>query len=248
MATREFEATTRIPTRPLSYENKDLAVNKELMIDYKTGNLYVKGEDGTIYDVTNTVFQTIINNPDFTDSLEVTYTDPTTGKQVTTTIEAAVINLAAQIQANKKVIDAITGQSGSGGSVHIEIKPGDIIVDEDHMFITSTQLEEIAQKVSIKNVICTLTTSGWTGSEAPYKQTVTCTGATVDMARPIIDINHTDGETYENAMKAEDAWCNIYRATTGEDTITVYASSKPEVNISMVVELKVTGLSPSPEE
>ena len=148
---------------------------------------------------------------------------------------------------NKKVIDAITGQSGSSGSVHIEIKPGDIIVDEDHMFITSTQLEEISQKVSIKNVVCTLTTSGWTGSAAPYKQTVTCTGATANMARPIIDINHTDSETYENAMKAEDAWCNIYRATTGKDTITVYASSKPEVNISMVVELKITGLSASPD-
>lgn len=248
MATREFEATTRIPTRPLSYENKDLAVNKELMVDYKTGNIYVKGEDGTIFDITDTISQIIIENPDFKDNLKVTYNDPATGDEVTVTIEEAIINLATQIQANKKVIDAITGQGGSGGDVHIEIKPGDIIVDENHMFITKTQLDEITQKVSIKNVICTLTTGGWTGDEAPFKQTVACAGATADMIRPTIDINHTDGETYDNAMKAEDAWCNIYRATTGQDTITVYASSKPEVNISMVVELKLTGLSPAPED
>lgn len=244
MATREFEATTRIPTRPLSYANKEMAYNKELMVDYTTGNVYVKGEDGVIYDISQNISNIIIQNPSFSDALKVTYTN-FENQEVTVTINEAVIDLVEQIKKNKEVIDAITGQSSEPGSVTIQIKPGDIITDEDNQFISQTQLNEIEQKVTLQYVVCTLTVGGWIGSEAPYTQTVTCTGATADMNRPTIDINHTDGETYENAMKAEDAWCNVYRAVTGQDTITVYSSEKPEVDISMVVELKLTGLSDS---
>lgn len=246
MATREFEATTRVPTRPLSYENKEMAFNKELMVDYKTGNVYVKGEDGVIYDISENISNIIIQNPSFSDALKVTYTN-FEEEEVTVTINEAIIDLVTQIKKNKSVIDTITGQSPEPDpGITIQIKPGDIVTDEDHQFITQTQLDEIEQKVTLKYVTCTLTVEGWTGAEAPYTQTVTCTGATADMNRPTVDINHSDGESYENAMKAEDAWCNIYRAVTGQDNITVYASEKPEVEISMVVELKLTGLSDSP--
>lgn len=242
MATREFEATTRIPTRPLSYANKDMAYNKELMVDYTTGNVYVKGEDGTIYDISEHISNIIIENPTFTEALKVTYTD-FNDDEVTVTINEAIIDLVAQIKENTKVIDALTSGSGSGSGVTIQIKPGDIITDANHQFVTNTQLTEMSQKVTLKYVTCTLTTSGWSGSSAPYTQTVSCSGATASMNRPTIDINHTSSETYENAMKVEDAWCNIYRAVTGDGTITVYASEKPTVNISMVVELKLTGLT-----
>ena len=41
MAT-QFQATTRLPFRPLSYENVELAYNRELIADYTNGNLYLK--------------------------------------------------------------------------------------------------------------------------------------------------------------------------------------------------------------
>lgn len=264
MATREFEATTRIPTRPLSYANRDMAYNKELMIDYTNGNVYVKGEDGTIYDLSQTISNIIINGGGEGgggglkgDNIQVTVPDLDGEGDVTITIQASIIEIINKLKEHdttlkeheqtisemQDIVDAITGGSGSGTGDVIQIKPGDIIVDANHQFVTNQQLTEIADKIHLQYVTVTLTAAGWTGSKAPYSQTVACAGALTDMARPTIDINHTAGESYENAMAAEDAWANIYRAVTGDGTITVYASDKPTVNISMVVELKLEGLT-----
>jgi len=54
-----FTANTRLPTRPLSYEYKDIAYNKELMVDYTTGEIYIKGTDGTIYNITEKVSEAV---------------------------------------------------------------------------------------------------------------------------------------------------------------------------------------------
>lgn len=246
MAT-QFEAKTRLPFRPLSYEHVDMAFNRELIADYTNGNLYLKDDQGQIIDLTEKISQNIIESGDISKYLNVTYTG-FDGEEVTVTINAAVIDIVNKVKEQQKVIDAITGGGSSGGGdVTIQIKPGQIVTDENHMFITKTQLNEIANKVSIKDVECLLPSTGWIGSEAPYYQTVACTGALETMPRPTVDINHKSGETYENAMKAEDNWTYIYKATTGANTITVYASEKPEVDLNIIVQLKLPGLSPSPE-
>ena len=51
----QFNASARIPNRPLSYENRDLAYPKELLVDYKKGFIYVVTEEKEIIDVTNLV-------------------------------------------------------------------------------------------------------------------------------------------------------------------------------------------------
>ena len=244
MAT-QFVAKTRLPTRPLSYENKDLAYNRELIADYTTGNLYLKDDTGNIIDLSQKISQTIIESGQIAQYLNVTYTG-FDGEETTVTINAAVIDLVNKIKEQQEVISAITGGSSEPGSVTIQIQPGQIVVDENHQFVTNQQLNEIAQKVSITDVTCLLPATGWIGSAAPYYQTVACTGALETMPRPTIDINHTSSETYENAMTAEDNWCYIYRAVTGNNTITVYASEKPEVDLSFVVQLKLPGLSAGP--
>ena len=43
-----FEDRARIPVRPLSFENKDLALAKEIMVNYESGTIYIKKEDGEI--------------------------------------------------------------------------------------------------------------------------------------------------------------------------------------------------------
>lgn len=268
MPTRSFEATTRIPTRPLSYANKDMAYNKELMVDYTNGNIYVKDENGTIHDITQAVVNIIKEDPDIDlgGNIEITIPNPDGEGDVNVTITAAISDLVNKIKEQQQkidsmettieglgdlatdvdkiqsAIDAITGGEGSGTGTVIQIKPGDIITDETHQFVTNTQLTEIKSKISLKYVTVTLSSAGWTGSAAPYTQTVTCTGATADMARPTIDIDHSS-ENYDTAMDSEDAWCSIYRAVTGADQITFYASEKPTVNLSVVVEMKLTGLT-----
>ena len=248
MATR-FKATTRLPFRPLSYENVDLAYNRELIADYTNGNLYLKDDQGQIVDLSEKISQTIIESGQISEYLNVTYIG-FDGEQTTVQINAAIIDLVNKIKEQQKVIDAITGEDSGGGgtSVNIQIKPGQIVVDENHQFVTNQQLNELAQKVSIKDVQCLLPATGWIGSAAPYYQTVACQGALETMPRPTIDINHTSSESYENAMTAEDNWCYIYRAVTGANTITVYASEKPEVDLSFIVQLKLPGLSGGPSD
>ena len=240
MAT-QFEAKTRLPFRPLSYENVDLAYNRELIADYTTGNLYLKDDNGDIIDLSEKISQTIIQSGQIAQYLNVTYTG-FDGQEKTVTLNASVIDIVNKVKEQQEVINEITGGSSSG-SVTIQIKPGQIVVDENHRFVTDTQLNEIAQKVPIKEVICTVPKIGWVGSEAPYTQTVACQGALAEMPRPTIDINHTSSETYENAMTADDNWCYIYRATTGANTLTLYASEKPEVDLSVFVQMKLPGLS-----
>lgn len=240
MAT-QFEAKTRLPFRPLSYENVDLAYNRELIADYTTGNLYLKDDNGDIIDLSEKISQTIIESGQIAQYLNVTYTG-FDGQEKTVTINAAVIDIVNKIKQQQDAIDAITG--GSGGN--IQIKPGQIVTDSNHRFVTDTQLNEIAQKVSIKEVICTVPKIGWIGSSAPYSQTVACQGALAEMPRPTIDINHTSSESYENAMTADDNWCYIYRAVTGANTLTLYASEKPEVDLSVFVQMKLPGLSAGP--
>lgn len=248
MAT-QFKATTRLPFRPLSYENVELAYNRELIADYTTGNLYLKDDQGQIIDLSQKISQVIIESGQIAEYLNVTYIG-FDGEETTVQINAAIIDLVNKIKEQQQVIDAITGQDepGGGTTVNIQIKPGQIVVDENHQFVTNQQLNELAQKVSITDVQCLLPAIGWVGSEAPYYQTVACQGALETMPRPTIDINHTSGETYENAMTAEDNWCYIYRAVTGANTITVYASEKPEVDLSFVVQLKLPGLSAGPSD
>ena len=248
MAT-QFKATTRLPFRPLSYENVELAYNRELIADYTTGNLYLKDDQGQIIDLSQKISQVIIESGQIAEYLNVTYIG-FDGEETTVQINAAIIDLVNKIKEQQQVIDAITGQDepGGGTTVNIQIKPGQIVVDENHQFVTNQQLNELAQKVSIKDVQCLLPATGWIGSAAPYYQTVACQGALETMPRPTIDINHTSGETYENAMTAEDNWCYIYRAVTGANTITVYASEKPEVDLSFVVQLKLPGLSAGPSD
>lgn len=243
MAT-QFKATTRLPFRPLSYENVELAYNRELIADYTTGNLYLKDDQGQIIDLSQKISQVIIESGQIAEYLNVTYTG-FDGEETTVQINAAIIDLVNKIKEQQQVIDAITGQDepGGGTTVNIQIKPGQIVVDENHQFVTNQQLNELAQKVSIKDVQCLLPATGWIGSAAPYYQTVACQGALETMPRPTIDINHTSSESYENAMTAEDNWCYIYRAVTGANTITVYASEKPEVDLSFIVQLKLPGLS-----
>lgn len=51
----ELQATARVMCRPLSYDNKSIAVPKELLVDYKTGNVYVCKADGTFMDISESI-------------------------------------------------------------------------------------------------------------------------------------------------------------------------------------------------
>jgi len=89
----------------------------------------------------------------------------------------------------------------------------------------------VDSKTSIFNV--TLDTS-WSGSAAPYSKSVTVTGI-LETDTPIIDVVMSG--TYATDKARQEAWAYIYRAVTGNNSITFYASEKPSVNLP--VQIKV---------
>lgn len=244
----EFQAMSRIPFRPLSYENVDLAFDKELIADYEKGNLYLKDAHGNIIDLTKSIAQLLTQDQTFVENLTVNVIGPD-GKEIEVRIDEHLAEITKQITDMQKVVDAITGKDGADGAdgeIKVIIKPGQIIQDTNHQFINSTQFTELTNKVSIDDVIITIPASGWSGA-GPYTQTVACVGAKTNMPRPTLDINHTDSETFDNAKKADEEWTKIYRAKTGENTLTIYATEKPSVDLSAVVQLKITGLTANTE-
>lgn len=74
----------------------------------------------------------------------------------------------------------------------------------------------------------------WTGSAAPYSQTVTVSGVTADDT-PIIDIVMSG--TYSTDVARQEAWSYVYRAVTDNDSITFYASDIPTVELPIQIKV-----------
>lgn len=72
----------------------------------------------------------------------------------------------------------------------------------------------------------------WLGDIAPYSIAVTINGVTSDDS-PEIDLKPSSD--YEVASKQVDAWGAVYRAVSGTNSITFYATEKPEVQIPIQV-------------
>ena len=72
--------------------------------------------------------------------------------------------------------------------------------------------------------------AGWTGDSAPYTNIVTVPGLLED-DDPSVDIIPSD--TFETAEAEIEAYAAIYRMATAVNTLTVYATEKPTVDINI---------------
>ena len=73
----------------------------------------------------------------------------------------------------------------------------------------------------------------WTGSAAPYTQTITVSGMSAN-DNPIVDV--VPSSTYETAQAQIADYAKIYKITTALNSITVYATEKTETTI--LIQLK----------
>lgn len=72
----------------------------------------------------------------------------------------------------------------------------------------------------------------WSGSSAPYTKTVSVNGI-LSTDTPIIDVVMSG--TYSTDAARTEAWGYIYRAVTGANSITFYATDKPTVNLPIQI-------------
>ncbi len=119
-----FEAKARIPTRPLSIASSELAVRKELLVDYDKAEIWVCKTDGTLVNVTNSVIDTIKNNPQVIKDIVITLSD---GSKYT--IENSIIEAFNRIT-NLRIL------LGWTNNTTLRIPAGFIVQDSTHRFIT----------------------------------------------------------------------------------------------------------------
>ena len=72
----------------------------------------------------------------------------------------------------------------------------------------------------------------WSGTSAPYTKTVSVSGI-LSTDTPIIDVVMSG--TYSTDEARTEAWGYIYRAVTGADSITFYATDKPTVDLPIQI-------------
>lgn len=79
---------------------------------------------------------------------------------------------------------------------------------------------------SVTEFTGTLTVAGWVGDEAPYTQSVTCTGMLAS-DKPFVDVDMSSASTADELSALADAWANVLKATAAANAITVTAAEKP---------------------
>lgn len=72
----------------------------------------------------------------------------------------------------------------------------------------------------------------WSGTSAPYTKTISVSGI-LSTDTPIIDVVMSG--TYSTDEARTEAWGYIYRAVTGADSITFYATDKPTVDLPIQI-------------
>lgn len=94
--------------------------------------------------------------------------------------------------------------------------------------------ELLEERTRVINAV--LSSSGWTGTSAPFTQIVTVEGISSN-DKPIIGLNQQTTD-FNNSKNVEKNFSFIYTADTGNGTITFYARKKPTVNIPLSIKGK----------
>lgn len=242
----KFTATARIPCRPLSYEYKELALEEELMVDYKTGNIYINRSDGTIVDISSTVKEIVIehikDDPTVAENIKVTID----GKEYS--LETIVADQATNIDQLKNAlgyyVDETTGEvkfdlldkiatiDPDTGDITFTIKSDDIVETEKKQFVSAAEKEQFAKATHPEIIKVTVSggASAWTGDEAPYTQQITVNDIK-ETDVPIVDISL--GDIYETVQKQLDSYAYIYKILTYDGYIVVYASQPTEDDVTL---------------
>ena len=242
----EFTATARIPCRPLSYENKDLAEPKELLIDYSLGNIWLCKEDGSFVDIGTSIKEIIKQDPDISKNITIvidgdTYDLQTIIAQQATNIEEILKALGYYVDDDGEIhfdlLDKIASYDPETGDITFIIKTTDIVEDGDKLFITQEEKDKIAQATHPEIIRVTILggSQAWTGSAAPYTQQITVEGIK-ESDVPVVDISL--GDIYDTIQKQLDSYAYIYKILTYDGYIVVYASepTKDDLTVQMKVD------------
>lgn len=158
------------------------------------------------------------------------------------TVEGEIMRVGSKNVSTNTLSNVLRGREGTSPAPH---SSGTVVENRftagTYNEIKQTITSHLAETASINAIghvyaaefTATLSTS-WSGSAAPYTQTVTINGIT-SAHNPIIDVVMSG--TYSTDQQRIEQWGYIYRAVTGTNQITFYASEKPTVSLPIRVKV-----------
>ena len=109
------------------------------------------------------------------------------------------------------------------------------LADASELSTHASTTASISTLGHVKHAVLTATLdTTWSGSAAPYSQTITVNGIT-STDTPIVDVVMSG--TYTTDQSRLEQWGYVYRITTGENSITVYATDKPTVELPIQIKV-----------
>lgn len=121
--------------------------------------------------------------------------------------------------------------TGANNYTHPANHPPSIITqDSSNRFVTDAEKSTWNGKANTVTYTGTLASASWTGSSAPYSQTITVTGmASTDNA--VTDVALTG--TYATDQAILENFALVYRMVSGTNQVTAYANAIPTVDIPL---------------
>ena len=92
----------------------------------------------------------------------------------------------------------------------------------------------VATKATVKYFTGTFLADGWNGTSAPFWQEITVDGI-LETDKPKVDVVLSN--TYAAAEAEVEAWGYIGRIVTSQNSVTAYATEKPEVSLNIQMEV-----------
>lgn len=230
-----YTTNARIPFRPLSYDNRDQAKEKEIIVDYTSGLIYVKTIDGRLVDLTSTITNIVINNittnPDYTltgDSITVVIDG------VDYNVQEALVNILNEIEIIRNSLGGIVDPET--GNITFNIDASQIHLDAEHRFVTDAEKAKWNAKANVYNMNAVILggVANWAGSAAPYTQSISLANI-LESDTPIVDINLDC--TYADASTRMDNFANVYRIRTLNGQLQAFSSKITEVDLPIIVKV-----------
>ena len=100
----------------------------------------------------------------------------------------------------------------------------------------TTTAHGIDTKATTVTYTATLLSTGWTGAEAPYSQTIAVVGMTAT-DNPVVDVDLSGAVDYAGEQVILTDWGQVYRIVTGTNQITVYANAETVGDVEMMLKV-----------
>lgn len=223
---KKFRGAARIPVRPLSIEDKELARPKELLVDYEKGIFYVCLKDGEIVDITEVAMKNLTVNATIVKSA----TFDVVLKEATEDEEAEIIHITldeAICQTIKDIYDLKTKNESTSKTLETQ--------DSDIKGL-KTSVNALQKNVDANFLIINTTILGgldnWVlGDDGNlYIQTINVADI-LESDYPDVDIVLSDD--YHKAMSQLENYGFIFKILTFDGHIDVYATEPISVDLNI---------------